>query len=592
MPSPGFLASNGVNLAHLRDYIRKELLDAISAVEGHSKALFMDKSLIGVLGLVAEFSALKERGVEKMFPLGPGPLPGGCPKSVIFLCRPKAHLIPLIAEKVKGKREAEAVEGHILFTPSKTMVVEKALKEFGIYGSCQLREFKLLMAPMDSDLISMEMPLSLKASTVYGDHTALHYAAEALMQMQYLYGIIPRVAGKGEAARHVANMMSQLLKEQGDPKVFERGNTEIDAVILIDRSVDLITPLCSQLTYEGLVDELYGITNNLVELPEEVAPLQANGKPVKVELNSGDKLYSEIRDMNFSRVGPLLSSRAKSLSREYDERHGAKTVSEIKQFTSKLKRLQDEQLSLRMHTDIAADVMLTTARDEFFLACLNVEQTFLYGDDTDKSHAHIESCICKKEPLLKVLRMICLQSVVNGGLKQKLLDFYRREILQTYGFEHILTLDNLEKAGLLTLQESRSSYNSIRKSLRLIVDDDPEQEPEDISHVYSGYAPLTVRIIEALAKPGGLRSIEEVLKLLPGPHFDLKQDLPKGFKAPVAGGADGRQPKTVVFFLGGCTYAEIAAVRFLGSLIGREFTIATTNVINGSTMLETLMEKI
>ena len=41
--------------------VRKELLDAISAVEGHTKALFMDKALIGVLGLVAEFSALKVR---------------------------------------------------------------------------------------------------------------------------------------------------------------------------------------------------------------------------------------------------------------------------------------------------------------------------------------------------------------------------------------------------------------------------------------------------------------------------------------------------------------------------------------------------
>lgn len=52
-----------------------------------------------------------------------------------------------------------------------------------------------------------------------------------------------------------------------------------------------------------------------------------------------------------------------------------------------------------------------------------------------------------------------------------------------------------------------------------------------------------------------------------------------------AGGVDGRQPKTLVFFLGGCTYAEISAIRFLGSLIGREFTIATTNMLNGTTML-------
>ena len=44
--------------------------------------------------------------------------------------------------------------------------------------------------------------------------------------------------------------------------------------------------------------------------------------------------------MNFMEVGNLLSQRAKLLSNEYDERHDAKTVSQIKQFTSKLKRLQ------------------------------------------------------------------------------------------------------------------------------------------------------------------------------------------------------------------------------------------------------------
>ena len=44
---------------------------------------------------------------------------------------------------------------------------------------------------------------------------------------------------------------------------------------------------------------------------------------------------------------------------------------------------------------------------------------------------------------------MCLQSLVNGGLKQSTLDFFRREILQSYGFEYVLALDNLTKAGLL-----------------------------------------------------------------------------------------------------------------------------------------------
>ena len=34
---------------------------------------------------------------------------------------------------------------------------------------------------------------------------------------------------------------------------------QIDTLLLIDRNVDLLTPLFTQLTYEGLIDELYGI---------------------------------------------------------------------------------------------------------------------------------------------------------------------------------------------------------------------------------------------------------------------------------------------------------------------------------------------
>lgn len=48
--------------------------------------------------------------------------------------------------------------------------------------------------------------------------------------------------------------------------------------------------------------------------------------------------------------------------------------------------------------------------------------------------------------------------------------------LQTYGYEHILTLNNLEKAGLLKSQTGgRNNYPTIRKTLRLWMDDVNEQ---------------------------------------------------------------------------------------------------------------------
>ena len=71
-------------------------------------------------------------------------------------------------------------------------------------------------------------------------------------------------------------------------------------------------------------------------------------------------------------------------------------------------------------------------------------------------YRYIEDCICRKDPLAKVLRLICLQSITNGGLKPKVFEFYRRELLQTYGFEHALTLVQLEEAGLFKVQVGSS----------------------------------------------------------------------------------------------------------------------------------------
>ena len=46
--------------------------------------------------------------------------------------------------------------------------------------------------------------------------------------------------------------------------------------------------------------------------------------------------------------------------------------------------------------------------------------------------------------------------------------------LQTYGYKHMLTLMNLEKAGLLGLQSNRI-YPTLRAKLKLTVEDVSEQ---------------------------------------------------------------------------------------------------------------------
>uniref|UniRef100_A0A8C0E651 VPS33A core subunit of CORVET and HOPS complexes n=1 Tax=Balaenoptera musculus TaxID=9771 RepID=A0A8C0E651_BALMU len=544
------LSYGRVNLNVLREAVRRELREFLDKCAG-SKAIVWDEYLTGPFGLIAQYSLLKEHEVEKMFTLKGSRLPAADVKNIIFVVRPRLELMDIISENVLSEdRRGPARDFHILFVPRRSLLCEQRLKDLGVLGSFIHREeYSLDLIPFDGDLLSMESEGAFKECYLESDQTSLYHAAKGLMTLQALYGTIPQIFGKGECARQVANMMIRMKRE------FTGSQNSIfpvfDNLLLLDRNVDLLTPLATQLTYEGLIDEIYGIQNSYVKLPpEKFAPKKQGdgGKDLpteakKLQLNSAEELYAEIRDKNFNAVGSVLSKKAKVISAAFEERHNAKTVGEIKQFVSQLPHMQAARGSLANHTSIAELIKDVTTSEDFFDK-LTVEQEFMSGIDTDK----------------------------------------------TYGYEHILTLHNLEKTGLLKPQTGgRNTYPTIRKTLRLWMDDVNEQNPTDISYVYSGYAPLSVRLAQLLSRPGW-RSIEEVLRILPGPHFEERQPLPTGLQKKRQ---PGENRVTLIFFLGGVTFAEIAALRFLSQLEdgGTEYVIATTKLINGASWIESLMEK-
>jgi hypothetical protein len=62
-----------------------------------------------------------------------------------------------------------------------------------------------------------------------------------------------------------AQRLSDLLKRHhtsGDTQYADlEVSNQVDGLIIIDRSVDWVTPMCTQLTYEGMLDEFIGIKN-------------------------------------------------------------------------------------------------------------------------------------------------------------------------------------------------------------------------------------------------------------------------------------------------------------------------------------------
>ncbi|CAG2204838.1 VPS33A [Mytilus edulis] len=563
------LSSGKINLSLLRDFYRRELLEALDKCLG-SKALVWDNDLTGPFGLIAEYSLLKEHEVEDVS-LQTSGLPPSNVQNIIFIARPRLKLMDLIAQNLLQSEEQKGgfrKEYHIIFVPRKSLLCEKRLKDLGVYGTlANIEEFSLSLIPFDYDLMSMEMDNSFKECYLENDFTSMHYAAQSLMTLQTLYGVIPNICGKGDCAKQVVDMMLRMRRELcgQEPNI----TPQIDHLLILDRNVDLLTPLLSQLTYEGLIDEIFDINNTSVKLPPEKFQ-SAQGEetkgvptePKKVILNSSDVLYADLRDKNFNAVGSIVSKKAKTITAEFDERHSAKTVSDMKQFVSKLPHLQQVRASLSIHTSIAELVKEYTDTDEF-IDCLRCQQEFINSIETDKVHTYIEDCMGKQEPINKVLRLICIQSYCNNGLKPKVLDYYKREVLQTYGFEHIITIMNLERAGFIRLFGNRT-YPTIKKSLRLIMEDVNEMVPNDISYVYSGYAPLSIRLALYYARPGWRRSSIGSIN-----------------------STAAEQKITLVFFLGGVTYAEIAALRFLAQQDdgGTDYVIATTSILSGETLL-------
>ncbi|VDL90763.1 unnamed protein product [Schistocephalus solidus] len=537
------------SIGPLKDAYQEELLRFLDSRES-PKAIYWQRAAIAPVNLIVGHSVLKEHGVCHSFMIDTQDF---CPppptvKTVFFVLHSdlkvvdivrnflKQYVLPLVLtilfREFSTKTSPSSRDYCIIAIPSFSLVCRTFLKEMQVYDKlAAIYELPLTLLPIDSDLLSMEDPECFAVSSI-APHSLIHFQdfalrdketclfnlARGLIKFQAVFGLFPRIRAKGPKAKRVASMLVQMRHEatvSASLDVSECATSHLlespgqaHLLILIDRSVDLLTPCLSQLTYHGLLAEVWPVKYGSLKLPTSDASGQ---KSQRIVLNSSDSLFGEICDQNFASVGPILSKRTKELSTILNETKASKELATLKRLVGQLPELRQLHASASQH--------------------------FLAGFETDRAHPLIEQRILQLAPIEEVLRLICIQSFCNGGLKQRLLDFYRHEILQSYGFEHMLTLDNLERLGLLgecsriaslpqtsstafqssdLLDRDRTSdvrrtvaavssvyASSLRRSLRLQVAPDPPNAPTSLdgslSHLLGGTVPISVRLVQAMA---------------------------------------------------------------------------------------------
>ncbi|RWS24954.1 vacuolar protein sorting-associated protein 33B-like protein, partial [Leptotrombidium deliense] len=252
-----------------------------------------------------------------------------------------------------------------------------------------------------------------------------------------------------------------------------------------------------------------------------------------------------------------------------------------------------------------SEFVLDKKKESEFAEQLEVENNIILGNDLKQCIQHIEEGIIRQFSEYTSLRLLSLLSLTEEGLSSKDYRHFVKLFLQSFGHDHIITLLNMKKMGLLFEQNltnhilspvsggnnllntkvvaamsafpRKSHFRATIKRLNLIppvIDSGYNlSNPTDAGFVFGGiYIPMVCRLIET-AIINNDKNQDELLKMFPG-EYSCKELSKSGHR---------RKEKTVlVCFIGGVTFAEIAALRFLANKKRITILVTTTSIINGN----------
>ncbi|XP_075934737.1 vacuolar protein sorting-associated protein 33B isoform X2 [Anarhichas minor] len=567
----------------LKRLARDQLIYLLEQLPG-KKDLFIEADLMSPLDRIANVSILKQHEVDKLYKVEYKPVVSTSDQ-LCFLIRPRIQTVKWICDVANADKAVGRFRRYkIIFTPQKFFACEAVLEEQGIFGEVTTDEWSFYLLPLDEDVISLELPEFFRDNFLAGDQRWVRTAGSALHLLHSLYGPFSKVYGIGQCSKMAYESWREQV-EQGEQRARQ---AEIGTVFLIDRGC--------------------------VEFGPDVT---SSDKSLKVMLNSQDKVFNEIRNEHFSNVFGFLSQKARNLQTAYDKRRGM-DIKQMKAFVSEeLKGLKQEHRLLSLHIGASESIMKKKTKQDF-QELLKTEHSLLEGFEIRESISFLEEHISRQVSMMESLRLLCLLSITENGLLPKDYRSLKAQYLQSYGADHLLTFANLKQLGLLvekptgetlTAMESKvgklvndktagkltdafsslakkSNFRALSRKLNLVPKSDEEYDlrvPRDMAYIFSGaYVPLSCKLVEQVLERDGWTGLEEVTRLLNGHEFAVTG----------SNGADSKsdaQRIILVMFLGGCTFSEISALRFLGRERGYKFIVVTTAITNSSRLIESLL---
>lgn len=169
-----------------------------------------------------------------------------------------------------------------------------------------VRELPLTWLPRDGYALSLadhELPSRL---LINGDWTHLHRCAVAVQQMLALCQQSIPIYSRGKWAQDVARMVYKMGPSDVEDQMLP---LHLNRLVIIDRWIDPLTPLLHQLTYAGILDEMYGIGMvGSIKVPLTEFENNDNADPFALkEIHLNDEVFHRLKDVHINAIGYELA---------------------------------------------------------------------------------------------------------------------------------------------------------------------------------------------------------------------------------------------------------------------------------------------
>ena len=562
-----------IDLYIFKEHTCQSFLKILDSLPDKEKTLIIEKSCIFKINYIASPKQLTEKKVTKNFLFEPkedfiSPTP-----ILIYIIPSSIELLKIIEKHILINNK---IEFHIIFIPKITIECSNFIETSKNKSFYHIHNLNIDMYALDYDIISLEDNFSFKNIYCNNNYECLSFLKRVIYKLESAFGKIKHRYSKGPLAQKLHKILSE------EKSTFDNNKeNEILSCFIFDRSVDMVTPFCTNYIYEALLDDYFGINFNSIKVSPKILEKDMKQEFVKIDLSRKDKFYTTIKDFHFSKIVKYLPEKLRARTEFLKE--GKTRTNDAKKLYEDLvnaKRVQEEDEPLKNNINLA-DYISKNKQIPIKTLYMNFESNLLLGIFPDRLHDFIDDELSKKSDKYNILRILCLESIIHGGIRYKFYEQFEKDFLNTYGYKNIFLWKNLEKIGVLKTQDNNLFYSTALADLNLIFSDVDVINPNDSSYVYGGYCPIIIRLIEKVFSQGW-GTIKETIKKIPG-----ETNFPVDESELLNENEDVKY--FLVVFIGGITYGELAAIRYLNKFYkNKKFFVLTTSMINYKNIFDSL----